>query len=74
MITLTINGKERTLEAPTPLVDYLDSLEVNIRFIAVGHNGIVIRREEFDDVTLAEGDEVENCARGRRRLECLQLS
>ena len=30
MITLTINGKERTLEAPTPLVDYLDSLEVNI--------------------------------------------
>ena len=59
MITLTINGKERTLEAPTPLVDYLDSLEVNIRFIAVAHNGMVIRREEFDDVTLAEGDEVE---------------
>ena len=59
MITLTINGKERTLEAPTPLVDYLDSLEVNIRFIAVAHNGLVIRREEFDDVTLAEGDEVE---------------
>ena len=59
MITLTINGKERILEAPTPLVDYLDSLEVNIRFIAVAHNGTVIRREEFDDVTLAEGDEVE---------------
>ena len=59
MIILTINGKERTLEAPTPLVDYLDSLEVNIRFIAVAHNGMVIRREEFDDVTLAEGDEVE---------------
>ena len=59
MIILTINGKERTLEAPTPLVDYLDSLEVNIRSIAVAHNGTVIRREEFDDVTLAEGDEVE---------------
>ena len=59
MITLTINGKERILEAPTPLVDYLDSLEVNIRSIAVAHNGMVIRREEFDDVTLAEGDEVE---------------
>ena len=59
MITLTINGKERTLEVPTPLVDYLDSLEVNICFIAVAHNGMVIRREEFDDVTLAEGDEVE---------------
>ncbi len=59
MIILTINGKESTLEAPTPLVDYLESLEVNTRFIAVAHNGTVIRREEFDDVTLGEGDEVE---------------
>ncbi len=59
MITLTINGKERTLDTPTPLVDYLESLEVNTRFIAVAHNGTVIRREEFDDVTLGEGDEVE---------------
>ena len=59
MITLTINGKERTLDTPTPLVDYLESLEVNTRFIAVAHNGTVIRREEFDGVTLGEGDEVE---------------
>ncbi len=59
MITLTINGKERALDAPMPLVDYLESLEVNTRFIAVAHNGMVIRREEFDDVTLGEGDEVE---------------
>lgn len=59
MITLTINGKERTLDTPMPLVDYLESLEVNTRFIAVAHNGTVIRREEFDDVTLGEGDEVE---------------
>lgn len=59
MITLTINGKERNLETPMPLVDYLESLEVNTRFIAVAHNGTVIRREEFEDVTLGEGDEVE---------------
>ena len=59
VITLTINGKESTLEAPTPLLDFLAALEVNTRFIAVAHNGTVIRREEFDDVTLGEGDEVE---------------
>ena len=59
MITLTINGKESTLDMPTPLVDYLESLEVNTRFIAVAHNGIVVRREEFDDITLGEGDQVE---------------
>ncbi len=59
MITLTINGKERSLDEPTPLVEFLESLEVNTRFIAVAHNGTIIRREEFDDVTLAEGDDVE---------------
>ena len=59
MITLIINGKERTIDAPTPLIEYLESLEVNARSIAVAHNGTVIRREEFDDVTLGEGDEVE---------------
>ena len=59
MITLTINGKERSLDEPTPLVDFLESLEVNTRFIAVAHHGTVIRSEEFDDVTLGEGDEVE---------------
>lgn len=59
MIKLTINGKDRDLEAPTPLVAYLESLEVNTRFIAVAHNGVVIPREEYDDITLAEGDQVE---------------
>lgn len=59
MIKLTINGKKRNLAAPTPLVDYLESLEVNTRFIAVAHNGIVVRREEYGDITLAEGDQVE---------------
>ena len=59
MIKLIINGKEQNLDAPTPLVNYLESLEVNTRFIAVAHNGIVVRREEFDDITLKEGDQVE---------------
>ena len=59
MIRLTINGKERTLDAPTPLVEYLAALEVNTRFIAVAHNGTVVRREEFAAITLGEGDEVE---------------
>ena len=59
MITLNINGKERTLDAPTRLVDYLESLEVNTKFIAVALNGSVLRRDEFGDITLGEGDEVE---------------
>ena len=59
MIRLTINGKERTLDAPTRLVEYLEALDVSAKSIAVAHNGTVLRREEFDDITLGEGDEVE---------------
>ena len=59
MITLTINGKKTELESPTGLLSYLESLGVNMRFIAVAYNGAVLRREEFADITLNEGDEVE---------------
>lgn len=59
MITLTINGKQRQLDAPTNLADYLKSLEISATSIAVAHNGTVMRREEFADVTLSHGDQVE---------------
>ena len=59
MIKLLINGKEETLDEPTSLVEYLDSLNVNRRFIAVANNGIVVRRSELDTVTLKDGDRLE---------------
>ena len=59
MITLTINGKTQQLEGPTNLVSYLDSLNVNRRFIAVAYNGTVIQRKELDSITLTEGDHIE---------------
>ena len=59
MIVLSVNGKEQRLEEPTRLVGYLDSLGVNLRTIAVGYNGTVLRRDELSGVTLADGDRVE---------------
>ena len=59
MISLTINGKNQELEGPTSLNSYLKSLGINLRFIAVAHNGTVLRREEFPSITLQEGDQVE---------------
>ena len=59
MIQLVINGKEENLEGPTRLMDYLHSLKVNTRYIAVAYNGTVLRRDELTGVTLSEGDEVE---------------
>ena len=59
MISLIINGKTRRLEGPTALADYLASLDLNTKNIAVAHNGTVLRKSELAGVTLADGDQVE---------------
>lgn len=59
MITLQVNGKPVELDAPIPLVLYLEKLGVNPRTIAVEHNGEIIERTSFSTVILNEGDRVE---------------
>jgi sulfur carrier protein len=59
MITLQVNGKQVELEAPTPLVLYIEKLGVNPRTVAVEHNGEIIQRDRFASVVLQEGDRVE---------------
>jgi thiamine biosynthesis protein ThiS len=59
MITLQINGKRVELEAPIPLVLYIEKLGVNPRTVAVEHNGEIIQRAQFASVVLHEGDTVE---------------
>lgn len=59
MITLQVNGKQVELEAPIPLVLYLEQLGVNPRTVAVEHNGEIIQRASFASVVLNQGDRVE---------------
>lgn len=59
VITLTINGRRQELEGATPLIEFLRSSGVNLQFIAVAHNGEVVKRERFSEIILDEGDEVE---------------
>jgi sulfur carrier protein len=59
VIALQVNGKRVELDAPTPLLDYLEKLGVNPRAVAVEHNGQILERSAFSSVTLREGDQVE---------------
>lgn len=59
MIRLQVNGRRVELEAPTPLLAYLEGLGVNPRSIAVEHNGTILERADFDRTELDEGDIVE---------------
>ena len=59
MITLTVNGKPRDVDEGLNLQSYLATIDVNMRFIAVGYNGQVIRKEDFPAIKLNPGDTLE---------------
>ena len=59
MINLTVNGKPRETADNTNLETYLTTFDVNLRFVAVGFNGEVIKKEEFAGITLSNGDTLE---------------
>ncbi len=59
MITLKVNGKPREIEDGLDLQSYLATIDVNMRFIAVGYNGQVVRKEDFEAVKLRPGDALE---------------
>jgi thiamine biosynthesis protein ThiS len=59
MITLTINGRERTLAAEMTVSRFLEESGIDARIIAVEHNGAALRREQFPEVVLRHADSVE---------------
>ncbi|HEV2216236.1 MAG TPA: sulfur carrier protein ThiS [Candidatus Dormibacteraeota bacterium] len=59
MIALRINGKQVDLDGDTHLLDYLARLGVDPRSVAVEHNGDIVAREHYRDITLRAGDVVE---------------
>ena len=59
MIRLTINGEEQEFPDATPLSEYVTSLGVSPKMIAIAYNGEVLRRDQWAEVTLSEGDNLE---------------
>jgi thiamine biosynthesis protein ThiS len=56
---LTVNGKPRDYDGPPALPALLQSLQIDQRHVAVARNGDVLRREEYEQVVLQEGDVLE---------------
>lgn len=59
VINLVVNGKPRQTEENTSLEQFLTTFDVNLRFVAVGYNGEVIKKETFPSITLSNGDTLE---------------
>ena len=58
-ITLTVNGKRQSLAGPTRLTEFLSTRVDPKRMVAIGYNGEVIHRQDWDKVLLGEGDMVD---------------
>lgn len=56
---LRVNGREVELPTATPLLDYVRTLGVDPRAIAVELNGEILTRETYGETVLADGDTVE---------------
>jgi len=59
MISVTINGERRQLEAPLNCVELLARLELSGKRVALERNGEIVPRSRFADERLAEGDRLE---------------
>jgi len=59
MIEVTINGEKRVLENPIKLMEYLESLSVNIDHVAVAYNGEVLHKEKYVSVIFKHLDRIE---------------
>ena len=59
MIRVKINGEEHEFPGETSLSEYVSSLGVNVKTIAIAYNGEVLRRDEWAEVTLSDGDSLE---------------
>lgn len=59
MINLMVNGKPRELEEAVDLASYLNSFGLNLQHVAVGYNGEVVAKDQFQHVKLKEGDVLE---------------
>ena len=59
MINLTVNGKLRETDDDLSLEQFLTTIDVNLRFVAVGYNGEVVKKDSFGNITLSSGDTLE---------------
>jgi len=58
-ITLTVNGKRQSLNGPTRMTEFLKTRVDPERMVAIGYNGEVVHRRDWDTVLLREGDVVD---------------
>ena len=58
-MTIILNGERVELAGPLTVTELLSRLEVDARRVAVEHNIIIVKRAQFDQTIVHDGDQVE---------------
>ena len=59
MITLSVNGSERSIAPDTNVALLLEALELAGKRVAVERNGEIVPRSQYANTPLAQGDQLE---------------
>lgn len=58
-MVITLNGERYDLAAPVTVAQLLAALDIDARRVAVEHNLVVVKRAEYAQTLVREGDAVE---------------
>ena len=58
-MTIRLNGEPYDIVGPVSISALLAELNIDPRIVAVEHNVAVVKRQQYDDTMVREGDEVE---------------
>ena len=58
-MTIRLNGEPYDLAGPVTISSLLAALNIDPRIVAVEHNVVVIKRQQYETTMIGEGDEIE---------------
>ena len=58
-MTIRLNGEPFEIAGPVTISALLAELNIDPRIVAVEHNVVIVKRQQYEDTVIGEGDEVE---------------
>jgi sulfur carrier protein len=58
-LTIRLNGEPFEIAGPVTITALLAELAIDPRIVAVEHNVVVVKRQQYDATVVRDGDEVE---------------
>ena len=58
-MTIRLNGEPFEIAGPVTIGALLAELKIDSRIVAVEHNVVVVKRQQYDSTMIGDGDEIE---------------